>query len=185
MNYRFENSYTRAESVKWQVHANSLLNESQSSTSGASALIVIAVQFGLWTPLFYLLYSRNVPFVWMAPILFFAYLAIGVFYDAAIWPYVAAIFDKDTKTNKGERFDSLIEVDDQSVRSFAEGQEITFKWDTIRDIHDSAASVVFLTERGYCLIPARCFDGFLAKDAFVRDCVEKIKGRTEQGAVFV
>ena len=184
MKYRFENSYTQAESVKWQIHATSLLGCNQSTMSGASALIVIAVQFSLWTPLFYFMHTQNVPFVWMAPILFLAYLGIGMFYDAMILPHVSAAFDKDVQKHKGERFNSIIEGDEDSVRSLDGGQEITFKWDVIQDIHDSPSSVVFLTERGYCLIPARCFDGFLAKDAFVRDCIAKIKGKTEQGAIF-
>ena len=185
MNYRFENTYTQSELVKWHAQATSLLTDSQSTMSLTSSTVVIFVQFCLWAPIFYLLYSISVPLVWMAPILFLSYVAIGIFYDAVLMPHVAAMFDKEAREARSVKFESVIEVDEDAVRSFDGGQEITFKWGSILDIHDSASSVIFLTEKGYCLIPARCFSGFLAKDAFVRDCVEKIKGRTEQGAVFV
>lgn len=120
----------------------------------------------------------------MAPILFFAFLVISIFYDDYIMPHVAALIDREVREAKTCKYETIIEVDEEAVRTYGPDHDIVFRWDSIRDIHDFETNVMLLTKRGYCLIPAKCFDGFLAKDAFVRDCSERISGRTEQGAYF-
>jgi len=182
MNYRFENTYTQAESVKWSIQAGSMLNNGQESN--AAALLVFPIQFILWVPIFYFLYINAVPFHLTAPISFFSFVAIGIIYDLVIMPHVVSKFSKPAREEGNTKFEAIIHVDNDGVRTIDDSQEIIFKWAAIRDIEDTETTVFLLTKAGYCAIPARCFEGFLEKDAFVRACVEKITGKTEQGDVF-
>lgn len=183
MNYHFENIYTHADRVKWNIEVSETRGEQ--SMSIMPALIVVIVQFMLWTPLFYFLSLYEVPFAVMAVILFVAFMVIGGFYDSLIMPRVAAVFDKGVKTQKSDKFSAIIHINDEEIRVREQEHEIIFRWDSIRDVKDTEKSVILMTETGHCLVPARCFPGFLEKDAFVRECLEKISGRTEQGAHFV
>lgn len=183
MNYRFENSYTQAESVKWRLQAADNMNAN--STSLMPAFIVFIVQFCLWAPILFFLSKYEMPFLLMAILLFISFVAIEILYDSLIMPHVAAYFDKKSRPHAAEKSHVIIDINDEEIRTKEGEQEIIFKWTGIRSIEDNEKTVFLLTETGYCAIPARCFSGFLAKDAFVRTCREKIAGRTEQGAHFV
>ena len=119
-----------------------------------------------------------------AALLFVSFVVIGMLYDSLILPHVTAYFDKEAGAKKSDKSCAIIEIDDEQIRTRENDQEIIFKWAGIRSVEDNESTVFLLTETGYCLIPSRCFSGFLAKDAFVRACREKISGQTEQGAYF-
>lgn len=182
MNYRFENTYTQAERIKWQMQAAS--NLGGSGVSFPSICCVFVIQFCLWAPILYFLPLLNMPFVLVAISLFMSFFFIGMIYDSLILPHVSARFDKKIQQRALEKSHAIIDIDDEEIRTREGEQEIIFKWTGIRNVEDDEKTVFLLTERGYCSIPARCFPGFLEKDAFVRACREKISGQTEQGTHF-
>lgn len=182
MKYRFENIYTQADLVKWRIHAADNLNSD--SMSLMPAFIVFIVQFCLWAPILYVLSKLDIPFLMLATLLFVSFVVIGVLYDSLIMPHVAAYFDKKSKPSASEKSHAIIDIDDEEIRTREGEQEVIFKWTGIRSVEDNEKTVFLLTGSRYCLIPARCFSGFLEKDAFVRACREKIAGLTEQGAYF-
>lgn len=182
MNYQFENIYTPAELIRWRGQvASKLETGSQSITSGC---LVFLIQFCLWAPMLYVISPLELSFLIKAIVLFMAYFFVGSFYDSVVHPHISARFDKKADINTVENLCAIITVNDEGVRTQESDYEITFKWSDIREIEDDEKTVFLLTKTGYCLIPARCFPGFLEKDAFVRACREKISGYTEQGAHF-
>lgn len=182
MNYRFENIYTRAELIRWQSQAASKLGSH--SISLTSSYLVFIIQFCLWAPILYILLPLELSFVIKAVILFMSHYFIGIFYDSVIHPHISAHFDKKFQPCPNEKSRAIININDEEIRTKDNHVEIIFKWSEIREVEDNEKTVFLFTKTGYCLIPARCFPGFLEKDAFVRACREKISGYTEQGAHF-
>lgn len=182
MNYRFENNFTHADQVKWNIIVSKHRCEAQMSMM--PAIIVVCVQFTLWVGVFYILNGQDIPFGVMATILFIAFMVIGSLYDSLIMPHVAAIFDKAKPQDDQQNLSSIIEINDDEIRACENDFELIFRWDDIQKVVDTETTVILMTKNGHCLIPAKCFPGFLEKDAFVRECREKIFGLTPQGRVF-
>lgn len=182
MNYRFENTYTRAEGIKWQMQARSELG--MGAMSLTSSCLVFIIQFCLWAPVLYVSSKLALPFALEAFLLFVSFYLIGVFYDAMILPHVSARFDRNNEPNDGEKSQAIIDIDEEEIRTRENDREVIFKWSAIQSVTDNEKTVFLLTGSGYCAIPARCFSGFLEKDAFVRACQDRISGYTDQGAHF-
>jgi len=182
MNYRFENIYTRADAMKRHIQAADHLG--LNSDGLARALIVMVVQFSLWSPILYFSTISDIPFFPMALLLFGSFVLIGGLYDKFIMPHVAAYFDRKNRPGSSERSQEIIDIDDERITVRENDQQIIFNWSGVRSVEDDETTVFLFTEKGFCSIPSKCFPGFLEKDAFVRACREKISGYTEQGACF-
>ena len=182
MNYRFENIYTQAELIRWQGQATSKLGSHKMSLT--TTFLVFIIQFCLWAPVLYFISPLDVSFMTKAIVLFASYFFIGTFYDAAIHPHISACFDKKLPLSPVEKSRAIINVDGDKIRTQESHYEIIFNWSDIQEVEDNEKTVFLFTKTGYCVIPARCFPGFLEKDAFVRACRDKISGYTEQGAHF-
>jgi len=182
MKYTFENNYTTAEGIKWEMQASSNLRGC--SMSKTSMCLVFIIQFCLFALVLYGLLLLDLPFVLTAPLLFISFYSIGNFYDRMIHPHVSARFDSKNLLSSDQTSHATIDIDEEEIRTREGEQESIFKWTGIRSVEDDEKTVFLLTEKGYCAIPARCFAGFLEKDAFVRACRAKVSGQTEQGAYF-
>jgi len=84
MNYRFENEFTEADSVTWKYDVDTCLDDQYMSK--AHCLSGILFQFGSWCAIYYYLHSQDLPFYWMAPILFISLIATALFYTRLITP---------------------------------------------------------------------------------------------------
>ena len=182
MNYRFENIYTQAELIRWQSQAASKLESHKMSLT--TTLLVFIIQFCLWAPILYFISPLDLSFMTKALGLFTSYFCIGTFYERTIHSHISARFDKKLRPSPEEISRAIINIDGEKIRTRENHYEIIFNWSDIQEVEDNEKTVFLLTKTGYCIIPARCFPGFLEKDAFVRTCREKISGYTEQGAYF-
>jgi len=183
MNYRFENDYTYAEYKKWGLEIARILSSSGSRSQFIS--LALAIQFGIWGSISYYVLPLEVSFLVKSAILFSSFIGVGYFYESLIYPRLSAFLERGGENSLPDRFSSVIEVDELGIRTIERGREITFSWDVFHTVRDTTQNVIFIADTIHCVIPAKCFPGFLEKDAFVRECVDKIHGSTEQGAVFL
>jgi len=182
MNYRFENTYTYADSQKWGVEIHNLLHP-YSRFSGF-ALTAYLIQLSMWLPVFLFVMTFKVDLFGKALTIFAAFFFISWFYEANIFPHLSSYFNRRHRDELPNKFESVIEVDETGIRTRDRGRVTSFTWDAFHSVIDKESKVIFISDMIHCVIPAKCFPGFLEKDAFVRECNKKIQSLTSQGAVF-
>lgn len=182
MNYRFENIYTYAEFQKWGIDIRNILAPNQ--LLSGFIMSAYTVQFFLWLPVFLLIAPLDISIFSKAISLYFAILVVTYIYENFVFPRLASFYDRRRIETLPNKFESVIEVDDMGIVTQDKGRETRFTWEAFHGVVDKETKVIFISDTIHCVIPARCFAGFLEKDAFVRACREKISGRTEQGEVF-
>ena len=163
MNYRFENIYTQAESIRWQTQAASKIGSNKMSLT--SSYLVFIIQFCLWAPVLYFISPLELSFITKAIILFASYFFIGTFYDTVIHPHISARFDKKDCPGPEDKSRSIIEIDNEKIRSRDDEHEIIFKWSNIRAVDDDEKTVFLLTKNGYCLIPCLLYTSPSPRDS--------------------
>lgn len=182
MNYRFENAYSYADVQKWGIEIRNILYP----TDLFSGLVMTAyaVQFLLWLPVFLLIAPLEYNLWGKALVLYITIIAITRFYESFIFPQLVSFFNRRQVDSLPNQFQSVIEVDDTGIRTTDRGRIISFTWDAFHAVIDKESKVIFISDTVHCVIPAKCFPGFLEKDAFVRECNKKIEALTPQGAAF-
>lgn len=73
-----------------------------------------------------------------------------------------------------QTFSDEIIIDDNTIRVRNETASTTYSWDLLTAVHDSEHTVMLLGPLHSVCISATAFDGFLAKDAFVRACRARV-----------
>lgn len=182
MNYRFENTYSYADFLKWGIDIRNILNPN--SLFSGFVMTAYAIQFFLWLPVFLIVAPMKFSLIGKALILFGVILLIACFYENFIFPKLRSYFDRRNRDSLPNKFESVIEVDETGIRTKDRGRVTDFTWDAFHGVVDIESKVILLSDTIHCVIPAKCFPGFLEKDAFVRECNQRIDSLTSEGAVF-
>ena len=172
MYYRFEYDYSYADSLSWGIEIREILVPSQYKTW----LIVVAVgiQFCLWATFYLLLKKIDISTFTMMVLLFCGFVGVSQFYVSSIEPVLVRFFEGRTNHTGEDVFSAIAEISEDGIYFKNPGREVKYAWEAFYSVHDTERNIIFIGDTLHAVIPASCFDGFLEKDAFVRECIKKI-----------
>ena len=179
MYYNFEYDYSYADTVSWGVEIGQLISPEKQKL--LITIVALGLMFLIWVPLYYLLGKMELNSFVKIPLLFASfYLAITLF-TAFIEPIMVKIIDGRATHIDTQQFSCVAEITDAGVKFKDRAKETQYDWEAFHSVHDIEKNIIFIGDTLHAVLPAKCFSGFLEKDAFVRECKKRMPAYLSEG----
>jgi hypothetical protein len=179
MYYSFEYDYTYADSLSWGLEIRDIMLP-QRQKAGL-AVTALAIQFLMWFSVYFWLQRAEFSIVGSAGTLFCAFLVVGHLYMTIIEPVLVRIYEGKAAHTDAEKFTCKAEISEEGIKFKNRNNETQYTWDAFHSVHDTEKTIIFIGDTLHAVIPAHCFSHFLEKDAFVRECENRMPAYRPDG----
>ncbi|MDB2439957.1 YcxB family protein, partial [Hellea sp.] len=146
-----------------------------------SVFTAAAIQFLMWLPFCLVVLKSEMSPFGTAGILFCGLILTGFLYTTFLESFLIRFFQGRNKHTKDEVFTSVAEITDEGISYTDRGRRINYQWDAFHAVYDTEKNIIFIGDTLHAVIPAKCFNHFLEKDAFVRECQKRMPAYLSDG----
>lgn len=179
MYYHFEYDYSYADSMSWGLEIRNLM-QSKGQTQ-LHIWVACVIQFLMWFPVCAMVFKADYSTLGSGIVLFCGFVIVGYLYSTFLENLVVRLFEGKNKHVSAEVFTSIAEITDEGISYTDRGRKINYQWDAFHAVHDTEKNIIFIGDTLHAVIPTKCFNHFLEKDAFVRECQKRMPAYISEG----